>query len=45
MTNHKKDTIVINQWELMVKTGKLRKARENADDPEAFDIGFTSDWL
>ena len=37
--------VIIGQWELKVKTNKLLKARENADDQVAIVFSFASDWL
>ena len=37
--------IIINQWELKVKTSKLLEARENANDQVAIVFNFVSDCL
>ena len=33
------------QWQLILKTTKLARAREDAGDQVAIDFSFASDWL
>ena len=35
----------MNQWELKIKSGTLRKARENASNQVEIGFSFAFDWL
>ena len=40
-----KGGIPMNQWELKIKSGTLRKARENASNQVEIGFSFAFDWL